>query len=43
MQHPRVYFANYSAVTNKNIAAVIINMFQEDLGLYYDKMFSTFD
>lgn len=43
MEHPRCYFANYSAVTNKNISAVIINMFDNYLGLYYDEMFATFD
>ena len=43
MEHPRCYFANYSETMMKNIPAVMINIFQDDLGLYYDKMFVIFD
>lgn len=43
MQHPRCQFAFYSAIMQKNISPILINMFEEDIGLYQENMFAIFD
>lgn len=43
MQHPRCQFGFYSAIMQKNISTILINMFEEDIGLYHENMFAIFD
>ena len=43
MQHPRCQFGFYSAIMQKNITTILINMFEDDIGLYHENMFAIFD
>ena len=43
MQHPRRQFGFYSAIMQKNIQPVLMNIFQDNIGLYHEHMFSIFD
>lgn len=44
MRHPRTQFGFYSAIMQKNIVPILLNIFEgDDIGLYHEHMFSIFD
>ena len=43
MMHPRVNFAFYSSIMQKNILPILRKTFEDDMGLFDDHMFAIFD